>query len=739
MKQWMRLAIAFFILSTLPVALVAYVFLTSAERTTLRELENHISSIAEMRAGDVQRWTESLALLLESIAQRPLVIDLSTNLVEQDRREAPLDPTVARRLVDVHLLPHVRAGGLFRGFFVAASGTGTILASTDPQEMGGSVKGADYFEDGRAATAVEPVSRSSDSGSTEAGGRAAMHVGTPIRNSEGDVIAVLVGDVSLDRLGELVAPPKDPHLTGDVYLVASYGAFVVSSRFVSGDADDVLPRSFGIDRALAGEAGIDYYTSYRGEPVLGAFREVPELKGALVAEISQREVLAPIVGMRTTALGILGGAIAAFAVLGFALARNMTEPLRRITAGAARIGRGEFGHRIRSRRSDELGDLARSFDQMAESLQDIAASRDDLDHEVVRRREAEMTLRETVTALRESERRFRELSELLPEVVYECNCDGRITFANRVAFERFGYGSEDLAEGVSALEMIAPEDRGRAAQNIERILRGDVIGGKEYTALARDGKTFPVIIHSVAVRRGEEVVGLRGIVVDISEQKKTREALQTADEIVSTIPTGILIYRFEEPDRLILTSGNATASSFVTLGTSVGEDLATHWPPRMVERLRPSLFEVVRGGGGFDREVVVGRPGAERAFRMRAFGIPGRRIVLAFDEITERKRAEAAVVEWKNRYEGGGQGELAPPLRLGLSDGRGHLRRRLREDSRLHRNGDVRRLGALDQLDSPGGSAGLPDGDRPAPGDTRDRAPAVPRANEGRGVHPRGG
>ena len=42
-------------------------------------------------------------------------------------------------------------------------------------------------------------------------------------------------------------------------------------------------------------------------------------------------------------------------------------------------------------------------------------------------------------ALRESEERFRELAELMPETIYEVNLEGRLTFVNRNAYNYFGY------------------------------------------------------------------------------------------------------------------------------------------------------------------------------------------------------------------------------------------------------------------------------------------------------------
>ncbi len=256
------------------------------------------------------------------------------------------------------------------------------------------------------------------------------------------------------------------------------------------------------------------------------------------------------------------------------------------------------------------------------------------------------------TALRESERRFRELGEMLPETVYECDLTGRITFANRAGFERFGYTERDLERGANTLQLLVPEDRDRAEENVRRVLDGERLGGTEYTALTRDGSTFPAIVHTASALKDGEVVGFRGILVDITEERRAREALQTADEIVSALPTGILIYRYREPDALLLASGNPAASPFVDLEKHVGTDLTDHWPPAMVERLKKPLLRVAREGGVYDREVTVESSGTSYFFHMRAFPIPGNRVVIAFEDITEGRKAQASVVEWKNRYEG---------------------------------------------------------------------------------------
>ena len=126
-------------------------------------------------------------------------------------------------------------------------------------------------------------------------------------------------------------------------------------------------------------------------------------------------------------------------------------------------------------------------------------------------------------ALRESEERFREMAELTPQTIFETDATGRLSFANRKAFDSFGYSQEDFDLGVNSLDMLIPEERQRGADNIFKIMAGEDIGLNEYTALRKDGSTFPIMIHSAPIVRNEKTIGLRGFIVDITDRKKTEE------------------------------------------------------------------------------------------------------------------------------------------------------------------------------------------------------------------------
>ncbi len=75
-----------------------------------------------------------------------------------------------------------------------------------------------------------------------------------------------------------------------------------------------------------------------------------------------------------------------FALLCYALARQLTSPLRKMQKTIERFGRGDFTARVNSRRADELGQLGRTVDQMAERIEGLLKSQrrllQDISHEL---------------------------------------------------------------------------------------------------------------------------------------------------------------------------------------------------------------------------------------------------------------------------------------------------------------------------------------------------------------------
>ncbi|MBI5569386.1 MAG: PAS domain S-box protein [Desulfomonile tiedjei] len=147
--------------------------------------------------------------------------------------------------------------------------------------------------------------------------------------------------------------------------------------------------------------------------------------------------------------------------------------------------------------------------------------------------------------LRESEKRFKNLADLLPQFVFEANEEGFFTFANQAALETTGYTWEHIARGTHLLEIIAPEDAGTAGEDLARILRGEKIIGREYGLKTLDGRIIPTVSYSNPIERDGKVVGFRGVGVDLTERKRAEEELRQAkhylDRIINSVADPILV------------------------------------------------------------------------------------------------------------------------------------------------------------------------------------------------------
>lgn len=151
--------------------------------------------------------------------------------------------------------------------------------------------------------------------------------------------------------------------------------------------------------------------------------------------------------------------------------------------------------------------------------------------------------RRAYDALELSERKYRTLAELLPQIVYEANAAGRLTFANRLALSAFGYSETDLERGLNVVDMLVPGDRERALIDIRRVLTDGASSTSEYLAQRSDGSTFPIKICAFSLAQAGVTVGFCGYIADSSEPLPPTEVLRRVDEtyrvLIDGLPIGV--------------------------------------------------------------------------------------------------------------------------------------------------------------------------------------------------------
>jgi two-component system cell cycle sensor histidine kinase/response regulator CckA len=144
-------------------------------------------------------------------------------------------------------------------------------------------------------------------------------------------------------------------------------------------------------------------------------------------------------------------------------------------------------------------------------------------------------------ALRQSEMKYKELANLLPQTVFETDIEGRLVFANQMAFAMSGYSASEFDRGLRIQDMVAFEDKEKLDERMAQVLAGRQFGGTEWSIIRKDGTTFPALIYSTTVMRDQKPVGVRGILIDISERKRVEDQLLQLSRAVEQSPVSIVI------------------------------------------------------------------------------------------------------------------------------------------------------------------------------------------------------
>jgi PAS domain S-box-containing protein len=134
--------------------------------------------------------------------------------------------------------------------------------------------------------------------------------------------------------------------------------------------------------------------------------------------------------------------------------------------------------------------------------------------------------KKTEETLRKSEEKYRDLANFLPEVVFETDLTGKITFFSKRSFELTDLTTSELEKGVNMLSFVAPEDRERAIENMKNSIAGEEDSAHEYTLIRKNGEHFPVLVRTSPIISENKVTGLRGLVVDITNRKKIESDLK---------------------------------------------------------------------------------------------------------------------------------------------------------------------------------------------------------------------
>ena len=179
------------------------------------------------------------------------------------------------------------------------------------------------------------------------------------------------------------------------------------------------------------------------------------------------------------------------------------RPVKRLQGVTERLAAGDMTARSGlQEQKGELGFLAHSFDQMAAALQERDA------------------------ALRESERRFRQLIDSIPQLVWTCQSDGRCDFLGKQWVDYTGIPEAEQL-GLGWLDQVHPDERNAFIQAWKDAVAEEDYFNGEFRIRRTDGAYRWFVTQAVPWADDQgRIVKWFGTGTDITVRKRAEEEKQ---------------------------------------------------------------------------------------------------------------------------------------------------------------------------------------------------------------------
>jgi GAF domain-containing protein/HAMP domain-containing protein len=295
-----------------------------------------------------------------------------------------------------------QTGSKYEEAFLLDTG-GNVILSNIPETIGRNYESQTFFKQGL----LQPFS-TTETEIAEFGPKAFL-VSEAIKDNNGKTVGVIALRSRFDAFEEIVKQPSGTGVEDESYLVGE-NLNPLSNTLAQPEGIT----SIAVLNAINGrQSGYDTYQNYANVTVLGAYRWLPGLRAGVISEVASSKALQDTISLISTIFTVGLVAILLVMIAVYQTARTISTPISSLANTAVQLSAGDLSSRSSLLRSDEIGQLALSFNGMADRLQDFITSLEqkiaertrDIQRQAVRLRVASEISRDSATAT--------ELKELL--------------------------------------------------------------------------------------------------------------------------------------------------------------------------------------------------------------------------------------------------------------------------------------------------------------------------------------
>jgi PAS domain S-box-containing protein len=277
--------------------------------------------------------------------------------------------------------------------------------------------------------------------------------------------------------------------------------------------------------------------------------------------------------------------------------------------------------------------------------------------------EAYRIIEEKIKILDEKEKIFAKIFHTNPVLLSVSTIeDGLFKEVNETFLNTLGYNREEIIGKKSTDLNLWADDRDRAIA-VSLLKKQGYLRHFETKIITKNGgERYGLFSVDFIEMNGENC--MLSAMTDITDNKIAQEAvrfshenfktaMQTLEDIINSIPSGLFIYQYVKPDKLYLIKANSEAEKMTGICAEewTNKEFNEIWPSAAEAGITKRYLDVIHTGINIELEdAIYTDDRVSGAFRIRAFNIPGNKLGIAFENITKIKQAETALQESESHY-----------------------------------------------------------------------------------------
>lgn len=285
---------------------------------------------------------------------------------------------------------------------------------------------------------------------------------------------------------------------------------------------------------------LSQYTDYRGVAIIGTHHYIPETGWCLITKEDLSETLAPSYYLLRIFIIIAVTFLVIFVIVSVYISSGISKNIVRLKKGAQAIEEGNLDIKVSINSKDEVGDLSRSFDKMAQAVKD---SRKEIDLKVQeqtkeikeKQKDLEDQQKAVLNILEDVELEKSKTEALLSgigEGVIATDINAKIIFINNAATDILGWKSEEvIGKSIYDILYIFDEKGKKIAEDLRPFhlaleLNQKVFARAQdgYYYTKKNGEKFPVAVSVTPVVSGGKLIGAINVFSDITHEKQVDKA-----------------------------------------------------------------------------------------------------------------------------------------------------------------------------------------------------------------------